>query len=92
MPPFHNRPNTLADIIDRAVGRILDFFDLDSGTVKRRGRTTSHASWQDQDDAATVTPTAPAISSAGSPGNAAAISATTSARSLASGATPRHTA
>ena len=35
VPAFYNRPKTLDDIIDHTVGRVLDLFDLDSGTVKR---------------------------------------------------------
>lgn len=35
MPAFYNRPQTVDDIVDHTVGRILDLFDLDAGTVKR---------------------------------------------------------
>jgi 4-hydroxy-3-polyprenylbenzoate decarboxylase len=35
VPVFYNRPKTLDDIIDHTVGRVLDLFDLDSGSVKR---------------------------------------------------------
>lgn len=35
MPAFYNRPKTLDDIVDHTVGRVLDLFDLDTGTVKR---------------------------------------------------------
>ena len=35
VPAFYNRPKTLDDIIDHTVGRVLDLFDLDIGTVKR---------------------------------------------------------
>ena len=35
MPAFYNRPETLDDIINHTVGRVLDLFDLDSGIVKR---------------------------------------------------------
>ena len=35
VPAFYNRPKTLDDIIDHTVGRMLDLFDLDTGTVKR---------------------------------------------------------
>jgi 4-hydroxy-3-polyprenylbenzoate decarboxylase len=35
VPAFYNRPETLDDIINHTVGRVLDLFDLDSGNVKR---------------------------------------------------------
>jgi len=35
VPAFYNRPETLDDIIDHTVGRVLDLFDLDTGKVKR---------------------------------------------------------
>jgi 4-hydroxy-3-polyprenylbenzoate decarboxylase len=35
VPAFYSRPQTLDDIIDHTVGRILDLFDLDSGKIKR---------------------------------------------------------
>ena len=35
VPAFYNKPESLDDIIDHAVGRVLDLFDLDTGKVKR---------------------------------------------------------
>jgi flavin prenyltransferase len=35
VPAFYNKPQTLDDIIDHTVGRVLDLFDLDTGKVKR---------------------------------------------------------
>jgi flavin prenyltransferase len=35
MPAFYNRPQTLDDIIDHTVGRLLDLFDIDAKLVKR---------------------------------------------------------
>ncbi len=35
VPAFYTRPQTLDDIIDHTVGRLLDLFDLDVGVVKR---------------------------------------------------------
>lgn len=35
VPAFYNRPETLDDIVDHTVGRLLDLFDLDTGAVKR---------------------------------------------------------
>ncbi len=35
MPAFYNRPQTVDDIVNYSVGRVLDLFDLDTGTLKR---------------------------------------------------------
>jgi 4-hydroxy-3-polyprenylbenzoate decarboxylase len=35
MPAFYNHPQTIDDLINHSVGRILDLFDLDAGIVKR---------------------------------------------------------
>lgn len=35
MPTFYNRPQSLDDIINHSVGRLLDLFDIDLGVVKR---------------------------------------------------------
>ena len=35
MPAHYIRPQTLDDVIDHHVGRILDLFDIDSGLVRR---------------------------------------------------------
>jgi 4-hydroxy-3-polyprenylbenzoate decarboxylase len=35
VPAFYNRPQSLAEMIDHTLGRVLDLFDLDTGTVKR---------------------------------------------------------
>lgn len=35
MPAFYNQPQTLDDIVDHSVGRVLDLFDIDAGLVKR---------------------------------------------------------
>lgn len=53
VPAFYNRPETLDDIVNHTVGRLLDLFDLDAGIVKR---------WKDgaQGDAKGDTETAPA--------------------------------
>jgi flavin prenyltransferase len=37
VPAFYARPATIADMIDQTLGRILDLFGLDSGTVRRWG-------------------------------------------------------
>ncbi len=35
MPAFYNDPQTIDDIINHSVGRVLDLFGIDSGIVKR---------------------------------------------------------
>ena len=35
MPALYNRPETIDDIINHSVGRVLDLFGIDPGIVKR---------------------------------------------------------
>jgi 4-hydroxy-3-polyprenylbenzoate decarboxylase len=35
MPAFYNKPESVDDIVNHSVGRIVDLFGLDTGTVKR---------------------------------------------------------
>ena len=35
VPAFYAKPATLQDMVDHTIGRILDLFDIDSGTVTR---------------------------------------------------------
>ncbi len=35
VPAFYNKPQTLDDVINQSVGRMLDMFDIDLGTVHR---------------------------------------------------------
>jgi flavin prenyltransferase len=37
VPAFYAKPTTIAEMIDQTLGRVLDLFGLDSGTVKRWG-------------------------------------------------------
>lgn len=37
VPAFYNRPETLDDLINESVGRVLDLFDIESGLVTRWG-------------------------------------------------------
>ncbi len=37
VPGFYARPQTLDEMVDHTVGRVLDLFGLDAGTVKRWG-------------------------------------------------------
>lgn len=38
LPAFYTRPQSLDDIIDHGVGRVLDLFGLETGRIKRWGR------------------------------------------------------
>jgi 4-hydroxy-3-polyprenylbenzoate decarboxylase len=35
VPAFYNRPETIDDLVNHSVGRVLDLFGLDAGIVKR---------------------------------------------------------
>lgn len=35
VPAFYNRPETIAQMVDHSLGRVLDLFDIDTGLVKR---------------------------------------------------------
>ncbi|CAN0130943.1 unnamed protein product, partial [Phaeothamnion confervicola] len=35
VPAFYNRPQSLDDVVNHSVGRMLDLFDIDTGIVKR---------------------------------------------------------
>ncbi len=37
VPGFYSRPQTVGDIVDHTVGRLLDLFGIDAGIVKRWG-------------------------------------------------------
>jgi 4-hydroxy-3-polyprenylbenzoate decarboxylase len=37
VPAFYTKPKTIDDIVAHSVGRALDLFGLDTGTVKRWG-------------------------------------------------------
>lgn len=37
VPAFYGRPETLKDVVDHSLGRVLDLFDLDAGVVQRWG-------------------------------------------------------
>jgi len=37
VPAFYTRPDSILDVIDHSVGRVLDLFDLDTGKLKRWG-------------------------------------------------------
>ena len=35
VPAFYARPNTLDEMVDHTLGRVLDLFDIETGTVRR---------------------------------------------------------
>jgi 4-hydroxy-3-polyprenylbenzoate decarboxylase len=35
VPAFYARPASIAEMVDHSVGRVLDLFDIDAGTVRR---------------------------------------------------------
>jgi 4-hydroxy-3-polyprenylbenzoate decarboxylase len=35
VPAFYSKPQSIADIVDHTVGRLLDLFDIETGVVKR---------------------------------------------------------
>ena len=39
VPAFYAKPVTIAEMIDQTLGRVLDLFGLDSGTVRRWGES-----------------------------------------------------
>lgn len=36
VPAFYSRPRSIDDVVNDTVGRVLDLFDIDAGTVRRR--------------------------------------------------------
>ncbi|NIR91688.1 MAG: UbiX family flavin prenyltransferase [Gammaproteobacteria bacterium] len=39
VPAFYNRPQSVDDLVNHTVGRVLDLFDIDTGQVRRWGET-----------------------------------------------------
>ncbi len=37
MPAFYANPQSVADIVDHTIGRVLDLFDIETGLVRRWG-------------------------------------------------------
>lgn len=37
VPAFYTKPQSIADLVDETVGRVLDLFDLESGLLRRWG-------------------------------------------------------
>jgi flavin prenyltransferase len=44
VPAFYNRPESLSDVIDHSVGRVLDLFGIDIGVVTRWGERSTESS------------------------------------------------
>ncbi|MBY0510460.1 MAG: UbiX family flavin prenyltransferase [Rhodospirillaceae bacterium] len=40
LPGFYAKPESIEDLIDHTVGRVLDLFDIDAGLVRRWGEAT----------------------------------------------------
>jgi 4-hydroxy-3-polyprenylbenzoate decarboxylase len=40
MPAFYSQPQTIDDLINHSVGRVLDLFDVDAGILQRWTGTT----------------------------------------------------
>ena len=38
VPAFYAKPDTLEDMVDHTVGRILDLFDIDVSLIRRWGK------------------------------------------------------
>ena len=47
MPAFYNQPQTIDDLINHSVGRVLDLFDIDTGVVNRWQGATALAAKTD---------------------------------------------
>ena len=48
MPAFYNQPQTIDDLVNHSVGRILDLFDLDARIIKRwKGKSGQSATQED---------------------------------------------
>jgi flavin prenyltransferase len=43
VPAFYSRPQTIADLIDHSLGRVLDLFGLETGKLKRWGEEPADA-------------------------------------------------
>jgi flavin prenyltransferase len=43
VPAFYSRPDSIADMVDHTVGRVLDLFDIDVGAVARWGEDADRA-------------------------------------------------
>lgn len=46
VPAFYNRPQSVDDLVNHTVGRVLDLFDIDTGQVRRWGETSAREAAQ----------------------------------------------
>lgn len=51
VPAFYAKPESLADMVDHTLGRVLDLFDIDVGAVKRWTGPTSGRSSEERTEA-----------------------------------------
>ena len=58
MPAFYSQPQTIDDLINHSVGRVLDLFDLDAGILKRweGPRNQSGQPWEHEETVESKTP------------------------------------
>lgn len=50
VPGFYARPQSVSDIVDHTVGRLLDLFEIDAGIVKRWGESADGVSSRKRGD------------------------------------------
>lgn len=43
VPAFYNSPSTIDDLVDHAIGRVLDLFDIENDLARRWGRLADNA-------------------------------------------------
>jgi 4-hydroxy-3-polyprenylbenzoate decarboxylase len=56
MPAFYNRPQTIDDLVNHSVGRVLDLFDLDAGLVDRWAGPKGRSMASEREGPAAVAP------------------------------------
>jgi 4-hydroxy-3-polyprenylbenzoate decarboxylase len=57
VPAFYTRPQTIGDLVDQTIGRVLDLFGLDTGTFPRWGEKISLLTELKRDAACELTDT-----------------------------------
>ena len=56
VPAFYSRPASLDEMVDHTLGRVLDLFGIDSGTVRRWGEDEGKATGRTAANAPTPAP------------------------------------
>jgi 4-hydroxy-3-polyprenylbenzoate decarboxylase len=69
MPAFYNHPQTIDDLVNHSVGRVLDLFGLDAGIVKRWEGTSGRSPATSADKLRCKKNDVAGASGAGLPGN-----------------------